>query len=133
MRTALVLGAWAHSAPVVAQATGAESIGGALDGLIALGPVGIALVLVVIGWLWPKPAVDRLRADLDRVTKQRDDLVAQQATEVLPVLVMVNAKIAPALEASTAADQALRAEIAALTVELRRLGMVTGERGKARE
>lgn len=132
MRSAPAL-AWVRSSSVVAQAAGDGSIGGALDGLIALGPVGICLVLIVIGWLWPKPAVDRLRADLDRVTKQRDDLVSQQATEVLPVLVMVNAKIAPALEASTAADQALRAQIEALTVELRRSGMVDGQRGKARE
>lgn len=109
-------------------------MGGAFDALIALGPLGISLVLVVVGWLVPKPSVDRLIADLDRVTKQRDDLVRQQATEVLPVLVMVNAKLVPALETSTAADAALRSEIGSLTVEVRRLsGMVDGRLGKARE
>lgn len=129
---AIVAGwAWALSAPVVAQATGAESVGGAVDRLIALGPVGIVLVLMMFGWLVPKPAFDRLLRDLDRVVQQRDDLVRQQATEVLPVLVRVNDRLIPALDASTAADTALRAEITRLQEDVRRLrDMVDGSTGK---
>lgn len=133
MKIALVLvgsWAWALSAPVVAQATGAE-VGNALDGLLRVGPVGVVLVLVLVGWLVPKPSYDRLAMDLDRAVKQRDDLVAQQATEVLPVLVMVNAKLVPALDASTAADAALRQEVARLAEAVHRLeGMYDGSAGK---
>jgi hypothetical protein len=72
---------WSQTAP-------AEPI----SGLIQYGVLGLVLVALLLGWLWPKPSVDQLRRDkeaaekrAERAERQRDDL-ARELQSTLPVL-----------------------------------------------
>ncbi len=63
----------------------AES-GSPLD-FVQYGVLGLVLVAILMGWLWAKPAVDKLVADHDRVVKQRDSLLATYEERVIPALI----------------------------------------------
>lgn len=54
--------------------------------LIQFGVLGIILMLILVGWLWAKPSVDRLIADKERAEAQRDALVEIYQGEVIPAL-----------------------------------------------
>lgn len=54
--------------------------------LIQFGVVGVILMLILFGFLWAKPAVDRLIADKERAEAQRDALVETYQKEIIPVL-----------------------------------------------
>lgn len=54
--------------------------------LIQFGVLGVILALILFGWLWAKPSVDRLIADKERAETQRDALVDIYQGEVIPAL-----------------------------------------------
>lgn len=68
---------------VVAAETSASS---PLD-FVQYGILGLVLAALLMGWLWAKPAVDRLIADHDRVVTQRDALLATYEQKVIPALI----------------------------------------------
>lgn len=48
--------------------------------------LGLIVLMAVFGWIWFKPAVDRLLGDHARVIDQRDKLIDVYAAEVIPAL-----------------------------------------------
>lgn len=69
-------------------AAGTETIPGQ-SYLLQLGVAGIVLLLIFIGWLWPKPAVDDLKKDLERLRSQVDGLMTDWL-KVMPLLDRTN-------------------------------------------
>lgn len=65
--------------------------------LVSYGVLGMVVVALLGGWLWARPAVQRLIDDKARVEAQRDELMTALTTRVMPVLA-----------SSTAANEALR-------------------------
>jgi hypothetical protein len=59
--------------------------------LIQFGVLGAMLLLVIFGWLWSKPSVDRILEDKRRVEAQRDAMVEAYEKQVIPALTQVNA------------------------------------------
>lgn len=116
---------WRPGGLVLAQAT---AVGGdPMSALIAAGPAGVCLVLVLVGWLNPKSVTDRQDRALERAEKQRDDLAVQLA-EVIPVLALVQTTMLPMAESNKAAMAAQQQHLDGLTVEIRRLGDIVGAR-----
>ena len=61
--------------------------------LVQFGVLGVILMLVLFGYLWAKPAVDEIKAQVitertgrERAEAQRDSLIETYQTEVLPTL-----------------------------------------------
>jgi hypothetical protein len=50
------------------------------------GILGLILLAILTGYLWPKPPVERLQKDFDRLQAQYDELVATYQREVIPML-----------------------------------------------
>lgn len=50
------------------------------------GILGLILLAILTGYLWPKPPVDRLQKDYDRLQAQYDELVATYQREIIPTL-----------------------------------------------
>lgn len=69
-------------------AAGTEAFPGS-SYLVQLGVAGIVLLLIFIGWLWPKPAVDDLKKDLERLRSQVDGLMTDWL-KVMPLLDRTN-------------------------------------------
>lgn len=57
------------------------------------GALGGVVVAFLLGWIWPKPAVDRLISDLERKEAQLDALVETYEARVIPVLVEANDRL----------------------------------------
>lgn len=68
-----------------------------LTSLIQYGVLGVVLILVLFGYLWAKPSVDRVLEDKAKVEKQRDDLLDLYQNEVIPVLREVKDHVVPGL------------------------------------
>lgn len=47
---------------------------------------GSVVVLALFGYIWFKPAVDRLQADKTRAEEQRDALIEVYQAEIIPLL-----------------------------------------------
>lgn len=56
----------------------------------AYGPVGLVVVGFLVGWIWPKPSVDRLLKELERKDAQIEGLLEVNEQKVIPTLVEVN-------------------------------------------
>lgn len=91
-----------------------------VPGLDLLGgtTLGIVLLLLLLGWLWAKPAVDNLKnenarilSEKLRVEEQRDALIGVYQDQVIPVLKDVNAQVLPELKTLSAAVAALASEV----------------------
>lgn len=54
--------------------------------LLRYGILGVILVLVLLGWIWPRPSVDRLIQDKERAESQRDALLKVYQEEIMPTL-----------------------------------------------
>lgn len=61
---------------------------------ISWGPAGVVILGFISGWLWAKPAVERLQHDLDRaladlreVRKEQRELEAANRDVVIPAIV----------------------------------------------
>lgn len=65
--------------------------------LIQYGVLGLMVVGFLIGWIWAKPAVDRLTADKEKAEAQRDELIKAFAEQVIPVLDEVATRVVPVL------------------------------------
>lgn len=50
--------------------------------LIQYGALGVVLIGLLLGWLWPRPAVDRLLQDKDRVIAERDRMIAEHTARI---------------------------------------------------
>lgn len=57
------------------------------------GVLGLVVIAILAGWLWPKPAVDRLLAERDRlivekqkVEEQRDAAITIAQDRIVPLL-----------------------------------------------
>ena len=68
-----------------------------LSTLLTYGPLGVFLILILVGWLAPKPTVDDLKQARDQAEKQRDDLIATYEQQVIPALNAVAHDVLPAL------------------------------------
>jgi hypothetical protein len=113
IRAMVLSGGWLY-----AQAGSGLSVD--IPALVKDSIAGACLLLVLTGWLNPKTLVDRQDATLARAEKQRDELAKQQG-EVIPVLVMVQQQMLPALKESTEALKMQTTEIAAARAEIVRL------------
>ena len=65
--------------------------------LVSFGVLGIVLLLLLMGWLWAKPSVDRLLKDYDAVVEQRDAWIRIVSTDVIPLLAAIKDQTLPAL------------------------------------
>lgn len=65
--------------------------------LVNFGVLGVVLLLLLMGWLWAKPSVDRLLKDYDRVVEQRDYWIKVVSTDVIPLLSSTKDQTLPAL------------------------------------
>lgn len=65
--------------------------------LIQFGILGIIVALILFGWLWAKPSVDRIIRDKERAEEQRDQMIDIYQKQVIPVLNDVQDKLIPML------------------------------------
>lgn len=65
--------------------------------LVSFGVLGVVLALLLMGWLWAKPSVDRLLNDYDRVVEQRDYWIKIVSTDVIPLLSATKDQVLPSL------------------------------------
>ena len=68
-----------------------------ITALVQYGVLGVILILVLLGYLWAKPSVDRLIKDKERAEEQRDALLDTYQTKVIPVLTEVQLNMIPGL------------------------------------
>lgn len=54
------------------------------------GIAGLVIIGLLIGWIWPRPSVERLLTDNEQLRVQRDDLVAYHQTQTIPTLIRAN-------------------------------------------
>lgn len=73
--------------------------------LINAGTAGVVVVLILVGWLWAKPSVEREFNKSDETIKQQQGLIdslLQGQREVLPLLTEVDKRLIPLMEATQA-------------------------------
>lgn len=65
-----------------------------ISDFISWGPAGVVIMGFISGWLWAKPAVERLQHDLDRaladlreVRKEQRELEAANREVVIPAII----------------------------------------------
>lgn len=64
---------------------------------IQYGVLGLVVVGFLAGFIWAKPAVDRLIKDKESAEHQRDQLIETYEKQVIPLLQEVDEKILPAI------------------------------------
>jgi hypothetical protein len=74
------------------------------------GVLGLVIVALLLGYLWTKPAVERLILDKERAEAQRDALVEAWQTQILPVLQKSTDTMSAMTEVMQDAIAALREE-----------------------
>lgn len=86
-----------------------------VPGLDVLGGsvLGIVLLLLLLGWLWAKPAVDNLKERAEKAEAQRDALIDTYQGVVIPALTEANT--------GTSRAVAVIEEVRPLMVEVRTL------------
>lgn len=60
-----------------------------LVNFLQYGALGLMVIGLLIGWVWPKPSVDRLLRDISRLETQVDELTRVYQAEVIPTLTLV--------------------------------------------
>lgn len=73
------------------------SVVAATDGtpfdLVQFGVLGIILMLVLFGFLWAKPSVDRIIKDKERAEAQRDAMIETYEEKIIPLLADLNLRL----------------------------------------
>jgi hypothetical protein len=95
----------------------ADGIVGDPTSLIQFGVLGVILMLVLFGFLWAKPSVDRLIADKEKAEQQRDDLMETFQTQVIPVLAEVKDRVVPGINSILSEQQRLNGLISSISRE----------------
>jgi hypothetical protein len=78
----------AGTAGLVASVFAQDGGGTSFDpvNFVQYGALGLVIASLLMGWLWAKPAVDRLLADKQKLEDRNDALVNTYETRVMPVL-----------------------------------------------
>lgn len=63
-----------------------QEAGTGISDLLTYGPLGLVLVLILLGFLEPKGSVDRLAKDKARAEEQRDEMTRFIQEQVIPTL-----------------------------------------------
>lgn len=95
---------------VLAQNGG--SVGNPVD-FVQYGVLGLIIIALISGWLWAKPAVERVLTDKERAEQQRDDLLQVYEEKVMPALMESTTAIAalrPVMEDVVDVLERVRAE-----------------------
>ena len=104
---------WAAAPPAPSEATGNPLF----DILISFGPIGIVLVLGLVGQVWFKPSVDDIKADKKLLQAQVDGLVGDFSKTVIPAL----GASTHALQATAESADAIAARMGALESHVAKL------------
>lgn len=78
-----------------------QSSGGSPLDFIQYGILGLVIAALLLGWLWAKPAVDRLIADKEKAEEQRNDLLKVYEEKIMPALIQstsVTTSLIPVME-----------------------------------
>jgi len=94
-----------------------DSAVGDLPNFVQYGVLGLVIVAFLIGWIWPKPPVDRLIKDKEAAEAQRDALVKTYEEQVIPAIQAMNSQILPALTDLATALRDLKDQVAALQLQ----------------
>lgn len=71
--------------------------------LVNAGTAGVVVVLILVGWLWAKPSVEREFSKSDETVRKQQVLIESlltQQKEVLPLLTEVDKRLIPLMEAT---------------------------------
>lgn len=93
---------------IFAQA--AQTGTGAVE-FIQYGVLGLVVLGFLVGYIWPKPAVDRILKDKEAAEHQRDAMIEAWNHEVIPILQALPEKVVPAIAELTLEVRALRSEL----------------------
>lgn len=100
---------------LLAQNAGGDQSRDIFDYLIQIGVAGIVIVLFLAGYLWAKPAVDRLIKDKERAEAQRDELLRVYEEKMLPALsdsIVVTRDLKPIIQEVTTVLAQVKGELA---------------------
>lgn len=94
--------------------------GDPVSALLIYGPLGIVVILMIVGLLVAKPTLDDVKKRADKAENQRDALT-EDFKPVLQVLNKVNDEVLPALISAQGDLRGAGQELARLADEIRRL------------
>lgn len=97
-----------------------SGISGDPTALIQFGVLGVILMLVLFGFLWAKPSVDRIIADKEKAENQRDALMETFQNQVIPFLSEVKDHVVPGINKVLDEQQSLHKRIDDILREDRR-------------
>lgn len=89
---------------IIAQADSSGDSTDIVGYLLQYGIPGVVIAAMLIGWLWAKPAVDRLIKDKEKAESQRDDLLRVYEEKMLPALtdsIIVTRDLKPVIQEVT--------------------------------
>lgn len=92
-----------------------------LTSLIQYGVLGVVLILVLFGYLWAKPSVDRILKDKAKAEEQRDALLDIYQTRVIPVLNEVKDHVVPGMAKVFEQQATLSLQVDRILEEVKRL------------
>lgn len=75
---------------VLAQTPDPGGSAGFIIQVAQYGVLGLIVIGFLVGWIWPKPSVDKLLADHSRLQVQVEELTRTYQAEVIPTLVRAN-------------------------------------------
>lgn len=78
---------------------------------IQYGVLGLVVVGFLVGFIWAKPAVDRLIKDKEAAEHQRDQLIETYEKQVIPLLQGVEEKMLPAISEMVQAVREMRRDL----------------------
>jgi hypothetical protein len=100
--------------------------------LVNAGTAGVVVVLILVGWLWAKPSVEREFKKADDKDSEQKALIASMMAdqkEVIPLLLEVDKKVVPMMETT----QALLKRVEALLDRMEREWDWRERRGRVQE
>lgn len=99
---------------VLAQSSSSGGSTDVIGYLLQYGIPGVVIAAMLIGWLWAKPAVDRLIRDKEKAESQRDDLLRIYEEKMLPALtdsIIVTRDLKPVIQDVTTVLAQVKAEL----------------------